>query len=68
MNVAYFITFFHYSFHIAGGMPSLPPGLPSAYYQGFEGCIHYITINIKPLNILKHSDSNNIQFCHDNEI
>ena len=24
---------------ITGGSPSLPPGLPAAYYQGFHGCV-----------------------------
>lgn len=49
-------------------MPSPPPGLPSSYYKGFEGCIKYIIVSAKPLNLLRHNNSNKIQFCHDNEI
>lgn len=52
----------------AGGMPSLPTGLPAAYYKGFEGCIHHLTVNAKPLDLLKHTDNGVIQFCYDNEI
>lgn len=53
---------------ITGGMPSLPAGLPSSYYKGFEGCIHHIMVNAKPLDMLKHNDSGVVRFCHDNEI
>lgn len=49
-------------------MPSLPPGLPSSYYKGFEGCIQHINVNAKPLNMKKHSDANVLEFCYDNEI
>ncbi|KAF5294801.1 hypothetical protein FQA39_LY00285, partial [Lamprigera yunnana] len=51
-----------------GGVLSPPPGLPSSYYKGFEGCIKYVIVNAKPLNLLKHSDHRKISFCHDNEI
>lgn len=50
-------------------MPSLPPGLPSSYYKGFEGCVHHLNINAKPFNLLKlNSETSILQFCHDNEI
>lgn len=56
-------------FLFLGGMPSLPPGLPSSYYKGFEGCVHHLNINAKPFNLLKlNSDTSILQFCHDNEI
>ncbi|XP_018333493.1 agrin isoform X1 [Agrilus planipennis] len=51
-----------------GGMPSLPPGLPSAYYKGFEGCVKHVSISSRPLNLLKHISPKKIEFCHDNEI
>nr|XP_022901915.1 agrin-like isoform X3 [Onthophagus taurus] len=51
-----------------GGMGNLPRGLPAAYYKGFEGCIQRINVNVKPLNMLKHSNTNDIHFCHDNEV
>lgn len=53
---------------IPGGMPSLPPGLPQAYYKGFEGCIRQVTVNARTLDLLVKSDTNVISYCHDNEI
>ncbi|CAH1955675.1 unnamed protein product [Acanthoscelides obtectus] len=51
-----------------GGTSVLPPGLPSAYYKGFDGCIKQILVNAKPLDLLANNDLSNIHFCHDNEI
>lgn len=51
-----------------GGMPSLPTGLPAAYYKGFDGCIHHLTVNAKALDMSKHIDNSVIEFCYDNEI
>ncbi|XP_031335468.1 agrin-like isoform X3 [Photinus pyralis] len=50
-----------------GGLLSGPPGLPSSYYKGFVGCIKYITVNAKALNMLRHNE-HTITFCHENEI
>ncbi|CAH0561782.1 unnamed protein product [Brassicogethes aeneus] len=51
-----------------GGTSSLPTGLPSSYYKGFEGCIQYVIVNRNPLDMLASNDLNKIHFCHDNEI
>lgn len=55
-------------FFFVGGVPVLPPGLPSSYYKGFEGCVQNILVNAKPLDLLANNDISKIQFCHDNEI
>ncbi|CAG9816696.1 unnamed protein product [Phaedon cochleariae] len=51
-----------------GGSAHLPPGLPTSYYKGFEGCIQRIAVHAKSLDLLGHNDISKIHFCHDNEI
>ncbi|XP_052119748.1 agrin-like [Frankliniella occidentalis] len=34
-----------------GGSPSLPPGLPAAYYQGFHGCVRSATADRASLDL-----------------
>uniref|UniRef100_A0A6P7FT13 Agrin-like n=1 Tax=Diabrotica virgifera virgifera TaxID=50390 RepID=A0A6P7FT13_DIAVI len=51
-----------------GGTSTLPLGLPSSYYKGFEGCIQKILIHGKPIDLLANNDISKINFCHDNEI
>ncbi|XP_063914885.1 agrin-like isoform X2 [Zophobas morio] len=51
-----------------GGTTTLPQGLPSAYYKGFEGCIQHVLVNSKPLDMISNNELNKIHFCHDNEI
>lgn len=51
-----------------GGTATLPQGLPSAYYKGFEGCIQHILVNAKPLDMVSNNELNKVNFCHDNEI
>ncbi|CAG9828275.1 unnamed protein product [Diabrotica balteata] len=50
------------------GTSTLPLGLPSSYYKGFEGCIQKILIHGKPIDLLANNDISKINFCHDNEI
>ncbi|KAK3918799.1 Agrin [Frankliniella fusca] len=38
-----------------GGSPSLPPGLPAAYYQGFHGCIRSATADRATLDLTSAS-------------
>ncbi|KAG5885811.1 hypothetical protein JTB14_001418 [Gonioctena quinquepunctata] len=51
-----------------GGSSALPPGLPSPYYKGFEGCIQKVLVHRKPIDMLANNDITKIHFCHDNEI
>ncbi|XP_065165658.1 agrin-like isoform X4 [Atheta coriaria] len=51
-----------------GGAPSLPTGLPTAYYTGYEGCIQHVHVHAKPINLAKHNDPTILRFCNDNEI
>ena len=48
-----------------GGRSSLPWGLPQEYYQGFTGCIQYITVNGEDLHLVDHRNghSSTITFC-----
>jgi len=38
----------------SGGKPTLPAGLPSHYYRGFNGCIRKVKIFRKKLDLLRH--------------
>lgn len=47
-----------------GGASNVPRGLPVEYYTGFEGCIEYILIDEKTLNLAEDRlDSNSLQYC-----
>ncbi|XP_060515918.1 agrin-like isoform X3 [Cylas formicarius] len=51
-----------------GGSPSLPPGLPPAYYKGFYGCIKKFFVHNKPFNLLSNVDGKKVHFCHVNDV
>ncbi|KAL1493054.1 hypothetical protein ABEB36_011193 [Hypothenemus hampei] len=51
-----------------GGTPSLPPGLPEAYYKGFYGCIREFLVHNKPFNLLSNIDGKRVNFCHINDV
>ena len=63
-------VFFNCIILIIGGAPTLPSGLPAAYYLGFKGCIHKVKISRKPLDLLNRLGNNRspVQFCHDNDV
>ncbi|CAL4097372.1 unnamed protein product, partial [Meganyctiphanes norvegica] len=46
-----------------GGAPEIPPGLPSAYYHGFRGCVDSIQVENRDLNIVSHGDARLINYC-----
>ena len=54
----------------AGGAPTLPSGLPAAYYLGFRGCVQRVRVNKRPLNLLhrRGDDRSPVLFCHDNDV
>ncbi|KAK9890325.1 hypothetical protein WA026_010423 [Henosepilachna vigintioctopunctata] len=48
-----------------GGASSLPMDLPSSFHKGFVGCIQYILINGKSLDMLSSTGSINYHFCQE---
>ncbi|XP_076065553.1 agrin-like isoform X2 [Oratosquilla oratoria] len=46
-----------------GGFPKLPPGLPSTYSDGFQGCIEYVQVDNRDLNLASFGNSAYIQYC-----
>ncbi|KAK3873150.1 hypothetical protein Pcinc_021789, partial [Petrolisthes cinctipes] len=46
-----------------GGSPKIPDGLPTAYYQGFQGCIDSIQVENRDLNLLRQRDVPILRFC-----
>nr|XP_018901101.1 PREDICTED: agrin-like isoform X3 [Bemisia tabaci] len=50
-----------------GGAPSLPNGLPSAYYSRYRGCLRGLTTDHKIVHLLRLSDTL-LQLCYDNDI
>ncbi|KAL3289355.1 hypothetical protein HHI36_022791 [Cryptolaemus montrouzieri] len=51
-----------------GGVSTLPMDLPSSYYKGFVGCIQYILINGKLLDMLSSIGNINYHYCQENEV
>lgn len=49
-------------FFLTGGSTKLPTGLPSNYYQGFNGCVQSIVINKIPLHHVM-TGNEAIKFC-----
>ncbi|RZF33915.1 hypothetical protein LSTR_LSTR012257 [Laodelphax striatellus] len=47
-----------------GGAPTLPAGLPTAYYMKYTGCMQRLIVNKKPVNFLALNASLAIDFCH----
>ncbi|GFU04717.1 hypothetical protein NPIL_519981 [Nephila pilipes] len=50
-----------------GGSPTLPQGLPSAYYKGFIGCIESIIVDKSPIHQIL-SGKRDIEFCTHSKI
>lgn len=49
----------------SGGSKNVPRGLPEAYYSGFSGCIKYVKINNRTLDLLMDRDSHDrVEFCN----
>lgn len=46
-----------------GGKLTIPFGLPTHYYQGFQGCIKKIKIFRKRLDLIRDGNNSNIRFC-----
>lgn len=59
--------FYVYYIFIVGGASTLPIDLPSSYYKGYVGCIQYILINGKSLDMLSSIGNINYHFCQEDE-
>ncbi|GFY48023.1 hypothetical protein TNIN_260231, partial [Trichonephila inaurata madagascariensis] len=50
-----------------GGSPTLPQGLPPAYYEGFTGCMESITVDKSPIHQIL-SGKRDIEYCSHSKI
>lgn len=46
-----------------GGAPTLPPGLPSAYYLMYNGCLQRLEVDKVPVNLLHLNTSLPVDQC-----
>jgi len=57
-------TYVYVSVCVPGGSMNPPRGLSDAYYVGLTGCIDYVRINDRPLDLIaERTSTDEMQFC-----